>query len=227
MKSLKNFALIFILQLTIVQVIAQKTPVVKEENSTYSKTSANSLVIVIPEATIKSVEKEWKALLKVYGGKAKGSKGKITAENVVISTMGQNPLSILSKINSVSDGVELSVAFNDNGNFISSSQDRSQYTAAENLLYNFALRVAKQGVGEKSSLVKKEYDNLEKQQKKMEEKQKRLQSNIEKWERNIKDANREKEKNVKELDQLNKSIIEKQKEMEKTNEKQREINKMN
>jgi vacuolar-type H+-ATPase subunit I/STV1 len=227
MKRFKILTLVFILQLAISPVFAQKKPVVKEQMTSYGKTSANSLVIVIPEASMKSVEKEWKSLIKVYSGKAKGSKGMITAENVVISTMGTNSLSVLSKIAPVSDGVELSVAFNDNGNFITSSQDRSQFAAAENLLYNFGLRVARIGVGEKSSAVQKEFATLLKKQKDIEAKQKRLQSNIDKWEGNIKDAKRENEKNEKELEQLKKSIAEKKKEMDEMKDKQKQINKMN
>ncbi|MGI8893449.1 MAG: hypothetical protein ACR2GN_08305 [Bacteroidia bacterium] len=226
MKLPELLTLILIMQLTVVPVIAQKAPVVKESMTSFKKTSANSLIVTIPESNVKMVEKEWKSLMKVYGGKTKGSKGLLTTDRVVINTMGTNELLVLSKMVPMNDGVELSVAFGDKGNFISSTQDRSQYTAAENLVYNFALRIAKQGAGENTSVVEKELSVLEKKQKRIEEKQKRLQTNIEKWERNIKDANRELEKKAKELEQLNISLTEKRNQLDSSRKRQQEINKL-
>jgi hypothetical protein len=226
MKAKIITVLICLSALISIPVKAQKSPVVTEESTEFGKIPANSLVITIPEVSVSAVEKEWKSLMKVYNGKTKGSKGLLTSEKVVINTMGTNQWQVLSKMTPVSNGVKFHAAFRSDANFINSEQDRAQWSAAENLIYNFALRIAKKGAGENTAVVQKEYSKLEKNKSSLEDKQKRLISNIEKWERNIKDAKLEHEKNKKELEQLNVSMDEKMNQLNSMKEREREINNM-
>lgn len=205
---------------------AQKGPVVNEEIEKYGNTSAHSLVIIIPETSVSAVEKEWKSLMKAYNGKSKTSGGIIRTENPVIKTIGEEPLNILARAIPMGNGAKLSVAFQKNGSYISSSAHNSGYTAAENLVYNFALRTAKSGVATKTSQAQKEFASLERSHKKLKSQQKKLKNNIEKWEKNIKAANRDHENNAKELDRLNKEMNDKIKKMELIKARQKEINKM-
>jgi len=225
MKSLNLIFALFLIS-TFSFAIAQNAPVVKEETTSFGKISGNSLVIIIPEATLSSVEKEWKSLLKDYGGKPKGSKGIITAENVVINTMGEEKLHVLTKIISVAEGVQLSVAFANNDKFITSSNNSIPYSAAENLLHNFALRMARKGVEVKKSDSKNELSVLERQKNNLDKKQKQLQRDIERWEDNIKKAQKEIEENKKELENLNNSINAKIEQINIIKDRESEINKM-
>lgn len=206
--------------------IAQNAPVVKEEITSFGKISANSLVILIPEATVSDVEKEWKSLLKTYGGKPKSSKEIMTAENVVINTMGEEKLRVLSKIIPVSEGVQLSVAFSNNDKFISSSNNSIPYGAAENLLHNFALRMAKKGVEVKRTDSQKELSVLERKKNNLEKKEKQLERDIQRWEDSIKKAHKEIEENKKEIENMNNSIKAKNEQINIIKDRESEINKM-
>ena len=207
--------------------LGQEVPVVTEQFETYGKTSGNSLVIVIPEANIKDVEKEWKSLLKVYGGKAKESKGIISAEGINVSSMGPDTFVVYSKIVPVGEGVKLIVAFENENKFISRYENESQYSAAENLLYNFSVRMAKEGVEENKNTANKAYKDLQRKKDRLQSKQDQLKKSIERWNENIRKAENDIKENTKELEEMNKKLEAEEEKIKQIEEKEKQIKKFN
>ena len=221
------YLLVFILLFISNYSLAQNAPIVTEQFETFGKTSGNSLAIIIPEANIKDVEKEWKSLLKVYGGKAKESKGVISADGINISSMGPDTFMVYSKIAPVSEGVKLIAAFESHGKFVSNYESEKKYAAAENLLYNFSVRMAKQGVEEIKATAAKNYKALVRKKDQLQRKQDQLKKSIERWNENIRKAEKEMQNNVKDLEEMNKKIEAEEEQIKQIEEKEKQINKFN
>ena len=223
---MKNIIVCLFLCFSICVLHAQKNPVVTEEMEQFDKVSGNSLVVDIPEAVPSIVEKEWKSFLKVYGGKVKSSKKIISAERIRISSIGSDTIIIYSKFSPTANGIRLYAAFVDEGKFINKYEYPQKYEAAENLIYNFALRMAKEGVKEKTEIAEKDYKKKEMERDRLIRKQEQLQKSIERSKENIRKAEKDLEKNNKELEEKNIELKLEEQKLEEIEKKNKVIHKM-
>ncbi len=206
--------------------IAQRSPEVSESVEKLANVTANSLVVTIPEAEAKEVEKAWRSSLTVYGGKIKKTKRALVAQPVNNMNISANPMIVYSKIEEKGGQVRLIAAFNTGENFISKQDDPTGYTAAETYLYNFAIDVAKQHVSEQLTDVDKEMSSLLKKNKDLLRKVEKLERSINSYESKIIKAKEDLDQTRKDISQNEADQAAKKQELNQIKDKERNINKM-
>ncbi|MBU0487462.1 MAG: hypothetical protein KKA07_03785 [Bacteroidetes bacterium] len=203
--------------------IAQEKIKVTDTREDFNDQRADALVVEIYEADASFVEKEWRKLMKDFNAKV-SSKKVIFADNALVKTLSDNTVDIYAKVSQMKDGkVQLIVGFDLGGAFLNKAQHASKYNAAEKILYDFAVSVSKNAVGEKVEEAQKEFSKREKALEALKKDNERLHSDIEKYKKQIEDAEGNIEKNVKDQEEATKAIEEQKTFLELLQEKEKAI----
>lgn len=170
-----------------VTAFAQKISV-NESKESIGGGSNNALVVSIYEADAAEVEKEWKSLMKDKEAKV-SSKDGVFADNAMIKTMGNNPIDIYAKVVKVKDNeVKLIVGYDLGGAYLSSGKHPEQYKEAKKMMYDFAVKMTKEGIAGQLKAAQKAHEKLTDQQEDLEKEQKSLEKDIEDYKAKIKQA---------------------------------------
>ena len=170
---------------------------VKEGNKTFGKDNYNSLSTIVYYSDVKTVEKEIKNFIKKYKGKASSKKGFIFGDDLTIYSLSSNTVDIYATATQIkgSNEVELNVAFDLGGIFLSSKTHNEQYQKASELIKSMALSITEAKYAgmlkEQEKQVKKtqkEYDNITKEITKLEKENDASKKYIEKSKREIEDS---------------------------------------
>jgi hypothetical protein len=140
---------------------AQYKVEVKEQSANIADGNHSAFTIMVYEADKKLVEKDWKKELKGMGAKVKSGK-EMLGDDATMGAMGANSFDVYSIFNEVDGGVELTVAIDLGGAFLSSSQNQDKAKVMSNFLRNFAIETAREAIRE---LVKKEEEVLKEKEK--------------------------------------------------------------
>lgn len=104
----------------------------------------NALSVIIYEVKDNEVLKEWKSLIKGYGGKVSSK----FADDVSIPSISNNTIDIYATaVKEKDNAVKLIAGFDLGGTYLSSQH--SGYKAAERILYDFAVKMTKSGIGDR------------------------------------------------------------------------------
>ncbi|MFH1320872.1 MAG: hypothetical protein ABII90_09505 [Bacteroidota bacterium] len=188
----------------------------------------NALTVIIYEADDSEVRKEWKSLMKSYNAKVTSGK-EVFADDVNIPSISGNTIDIYAKAEEESNNtVKLIVGFDLGGAYLSSQQ--SGYNSAETMLYNFAVRMTKEGVEKQLAGANKEQVKLEKNLEKLKKTNDRLYMDIERYKKQIEEATKNIEQaekdvvtNGKDQEQAGKDIEEQKKEVQKVADKLKDV----
>jgi len=145
---------------------------ISEEEKSMSLGVNNAIILEIPDAKEKFVEKLWKKYIKQYDGKTKRNRkaDEYRTENAeIVAISGAKPMNVYCRVNGISDDVELIVWMDMGEEYLSSFTDPEAYTEAEKFLMRFALDVTR----EKTKIELKDQEN----------KLKKLNKNLKKLER--------------------------------------------
>lgn len=166
----------------------------------------NALTVMIYEVDDSDVRKEWKSLMKSYNAKVSSGK-EVFADDVNIPSISGNTIDVYAKAAEVGNNtVKLIVGFDLGGAYLSSQ--KSGYKSAENMLYDFAVKMTKKGIEKQLEGEKKEQSKLEKNLEKLKKANDRLHQDIGKYKKQIEQA----EKNI---EQAEKDIVTNEKDQEK------------
>jgi len=200
--------ILFILLITSALVsAAQKKIVVKESSENIGGGRNNALVVLIFEADEKIIEKEWRSLMKDCKAKV-SSKDEIFADNALIGSISANSVDIYARVESMSDCFKLIVGFDLGGAYLSSSQHKDAYKAAEKMLYDFAVNVSKKFVENEKDAAEKDLRALVKKQDQLAREKDKLNNSIEDYKSRIEQAQKDLEANGKNNDDNKKAIDE-------------------
>ncbi|MGP8214782.1 MAG: hypothetical protein ACLQQ4_04390 [Bacteroidia bacterium] len=161
---------------------------VHESHEDLGKGSNNALIVSIYGADEGDVEHAWKSLMKDYGGKVSSLKGGVMfADNAVIKEMGNNTVDIYARFDVKKDGeIELVVAFDLGGAYLSSSAHPDKYKIAEKIMHDFAYKMTSGAINDKLKAQQKALDKLNSQEKDIEKDNKNLTSDISDYQNRIK-----------------------------------------
>ncbi len=211
MKNPNLFILVFCLCFALFDSHAQIT----EDDKSMSLGVNNALVLELPDAKEKFVEKLWKKYIKQFDGKTKRNKKAdeyFTDNAKMVDIGGAQSVDVYCRVAGSGSDVEVILWIDVDGSFLSSSSYPEEYTEAEKILMRFALEVTREKIKielkEEQSRMKK----LSKSMKKLQRANSNYHRSIEIAKEKIKKAEANIEQN--EIDQENmKNDIEAQQEI--------------
>ena len=202
---MKNvFSLLILAFFTLSTLTAQ----VLEDTRVMASGSQPALTIVIPGASAKFVEAEWKEYMKEYGkvARIKSAKETVASDIQIIDIGGVNKLDVYNLVEEGSDGAKMVVWFDTGSGFISSETNPKEYVAAVTFLKDFSQKVKIDQVTmeleEQEKLLAKAENNLTKLQRENEN----LHKVIEDSKKRIAQAETDIEKNLKDQESAHKEI---------------------
>lgn len=177
----------------------------EEKSIPFSSGSKNSIVVSIPNTTSDFIEKEIKDEMKNWGGKYSSSKGEFSILQGQIKELGEKLFDGYAKIVSDKDGiVVVAFAFDLGGAYLTSTEHKEQFTAMNNKVKAFAVKVAKDATQQELDEQQKILKAAQKDQESLEKDKASLEQDIESYKKKIEEA-------LKQIDQ-NKQNQEKKKE---------------
>jgi flagellar biosynthesis GTPase FlhF len=188
---------------------AQKTKV-EEKRENIGDGVNNALVVTIYSADLGNVEKEWKKKMKSSKAKVSGKK-EIFADNAELPYISDNPIDVYARIEQKQGNVFMVVAYDLGGAYLNSSAHKTQYKAAEKMIYDFAVELSKLCIGEDLEDAEKVLKNKNKELERLQSENEGLHKDIERYEEQIAKAKKEVEDNVKDQENKVKEIEEQQK----------------
>jgi hypothetical protein len=206
---MKKIGLLIVLGLLTSFIFAQRITV-KESSEKLADGLNNAFTVVVYQSTEKEVEKEFRNYLKSNKAKVGKKKGEIFGENAEINLISDRPINVYAKTSTNKDNdIELSVAFDLGGAFLSSKMHSDQAKTVENILKDFSRDIAEKAFEE---LLKNEQRDIDKREKRYEkdlrEREMLIKEN-EKLTQRISDNKNKVEELNKEIEEQEKDIKEK------------------
>lgn len=183
----------------------------------------NSLVVFIPEASLKNVSSEWKSKMKDAKAKVSGS-SEMFADNALLTEISENAIDVYANFSEKDNGVVMVVAFNLGGAYLNSKEHAPGFRKAQEMVQSFAVSMAKEAVNKKMEDEKEQLSKTEKTFEGLEKDNKNLASDIEKYKSRISEAEKNIDDNNKKMEELKKEIESQKKQVEST---QQRLNKIN
>lgn len=221
MKSTNKLTLLLILFLSCSTAFAQEVTTVVESIAEIGDENGTVLTTKINRVELKDILKEWKGKMKDYDGDVDIKKEIATAKEVKIESIDVNEIEVVAEVRELSKTQkQFLVMFIKNGVSISSTSDLSAFTAAKNIVRNFANELSKEGTEEYQETQIKALEELEddledtkKDKEKAEEDIEGAKEDIEKAKEEIKEAeelikkkNKEISENIKKQEKLLKKV---------------------
>ena len=161
---------------------AQKQTTITETSENIADANGNALRVEIFRADTKTILKEWKSKMKNYDGEVKIKKDELTATNVIISLISEHQIKVYAKVKDYTkESKEVFFIFLNGSQAVSSSSDISGYTAAKEIVSNFASELSKEAT-------EKFYEDQDKALNKLQGELKNLIKEKEKAEKEIEDC---------------------------------------
>lgn len=185
---MKKSHLLFAALFLIGNVFAQKTKV-EEGSENIGGGSNKALSVVIYGSNDNDIEKAWKSYIKDFNPDKVSTKDGVFADNAKIKAISDNAVDVYAKTDAKKDGeVLFIVAFDLGGAFLNSSQHASQIKDAKKMLYDFAIKMTKEGMDEQIKAQAKVLEKLDDKQKDLVKDQEDLKKEIENNKAKIKKA---------------------------------------
>lgn len=183
----------------------------------------NSLVVFIPDASLKHVCSEWKSKMKDAKAKVSGS-SEMFADNALLTEISENMIDVYANFSEKDNGIQMVVAFNLGGAYLNSKEHAPGFRKAQEMIQSFAVKMAKDAVTEKMETEKELLNKTQKSFDGLEKDNKNLASDIEKYKNRIAEAEKTIEDNNQKMEGLKKDIETQKKQVESTEQKLNKIN---
>ncbi len=203
------------------QLNAQKTKV-EEKRENLGGGVNNALVVTIFSADVKEAEKEWKKMMKSAKAKVSGRK-EMFADDAELPYISDNTVDVYAIFDQKKDDVYMVVAFDLGGSFLNSSEHKTEYKAAEKMIYDFAVGIAKQCIEDNLKDEEKNLKSIEKDLDRLKSDNESLHKDIQRYEEQIEKAKTEIEENVKEQEKKVEEIEKQQKLVKEIQEKLKKV----
>ena len=196
---------------------------VSEKSVGFESGNHNAFTVIVYECSSKDVEKHWKKEMKDMKANVSSKKNEMKGDDAKIKDMGENTFDIYAITNETDNGIELSVAYDLGGAFLSSGQHAEQSKIIKDLMYDFAVKSTKEGI---RGILKKEegvQHHLEKEHESLVKNKEKLEKDIENWEKSIEKAKKDIEQNKKDQDDKKKEIEAQSKVVEEVKAKEKAV----
>ncbi len=202
-------ALIF----TFGNILAQEIKV-EEDTKKINGNKQPVLIVEIPKVEQKTVEKEWKNLMKRdYDAESFKSRKEMFADNVLIEPVSDNTIDVYARAEEKKDYIELYVGVDLGGAFMTSEHSKEQ-EAMKSVIKQFAVRIASEAyqeiVDEQAEIMEDVKDEIED----INDQKEHLNKEIEKYQEKIKENKSEIEDITKNLDEKAEALKEAEKKLE-------------
>ena len=197
---------------------------VSEKSAGFESGNHNAFTVLVYESSVKDVEKHWKKEMKDMKANVSVKKNEMKGDDAKIKDMGENTFDIFAIATETEKGIELSVAYDLGGAFLSTSQHAEQSKIIKDIMYNFAVKTTKEGI---RGILKKEegvQHHLEKEQENLVKHKEKLEKDIENWEKSIEKAKKDIEQNKKDQESKKKEIEAQTKVVEEVKAKEKAVN---
>ena len=216
MKKIKKLFITLITISFCSTISAQEATTVTESIEEIGEENGVVLQTRINRAETKDILKEWKKLMKDYDGDVDIKKNTVKATEVKIESIDPNEIEVIAEVKELSKNTrQFSAMFIKNLTPISSANDISAFTAAKNIVRNFANKMSNEATKNYNEVQLKIFgdinDDLEdakKEEEKAEEDIKDAKEEIKKAEETIKDRSKELQENRKKQEELQKKLNE-------------------
>jgi len=222
MSTFMRIGMLLLFAMFAMQLSAQKIDV-KQTRDDFNGQRVDALSVVMKDVDKKTVEKEWTKLVKGFGGKVSTKKRVIFADDASIRAISDNTVDVYARVNAKKDEVELTVAFDLGGAYLNKSAHSSGYNHAEKMIYEFAVNIAKDAVGQQVKVAEKALSSKEKALQKLAKDKKRLESDIEKYKKQIEKAEKEIKQNEKDQTDAEKDIESQKKALDALKKREKDI----
>ena len=186
---------------------------VSEKSVKFNDGNYNSFTVPIYELSKKEVEKLWKKTMKDMKANVSSKKNEMKGDDAKVKAMGENTFDIYSIAVENDDDVQLSIAFDLGGAFLSSSEHSDKAKYMKSTIYKFAVDATKEGIRgilkqeeKKQTDFQKQFDDLVKQKDKLEKDITNWEKSIEKAKDDIKENLKNQENKQKEIESQSKVI---------------------
>ncbi len=196
---------------------------VSEKSVGFESGNHNAFTVIVYECSSKDVEKHWKKEMKDMKANVSSKKNEMKGDDAKIKDMGENTFDIYAITNETDKGIELSVAYDLGGAFLSSGQHAEQSKIIKDLMYDFAVKSTKEGI---RGILKKEegtQHHLEKEHESLVKNKEKLEKDIENWEKSIEKAKKDIDQNKKDQDDKKKEIEAQSKVVEEVKAKEKAV----
>ncbi len=195
---IKTISSVFALLMFSTLLQAQKVPAIKVEEGTQvlSESSRNALSVLVYETSKDEIEKALKSELKDKDAKVTVKK-EIFGDDAEFKFLGENTVDVYAKVEKLEVGNMLIVGVDLGGAFLSSASHPEKFKAFKAYLYNFAVELTKEGVGEQIKEAGKVLGKLEGDAKDLEKEKSNLEDKIEDAKKEIEEAQKNIEENIK------------------------------
>ena len=184
---------------------------VQETTAKFHKDNRNALSVIVHYTDAKTGEKELKSLLKSYKGKVSSKKGVLFGDDLIISTISENTIDVYGAVKEFKNGeVELNVAFDLGGAYLTSGTHPEQYARASDIVKNFAFSLSEQAFAKIVKAEEKELDKFTKDYAKVVGSKESLEKDNKDYKKQIEKYEKEIEKLTKEIETLSGTLKEKQ-----------------
>lgn len=183
--------------------------IVREISERIGGGTNNAFMVQIHQISEKDVEKEFKSYLKKNKAKVSNKRGELRGKDANISSLSEKPINIYAIIKEKKDNtIELTVAFDLGGAFLTSGLHPSQADRAKEILRNFARDITANAF---SQIIKEEERSLSRQER-AKSKATREKENLEKSNERMKSDIERNEKRIeylqKEIEDFEKDVME-------------------
>lgn len=186
---------------------AQKGVEITESTEEINDFDGNVLRTIINRADEKTISKEWKRKMKSYKASVKTKKNEIHATEVNISTISEFPIQVYAQINEISDSQkEFLVMFMNGDRSISSSSDISGFTAAKQIVKEFAQEISNDATSAFFENQEDELKGLESKLDDLKKEKKKAEKDIEEAKETIKEREYDLSENEKQSKETQKQI---------------------
>jgi len=171
---------------------AQKIKI-KESRESIGPGSNNALVVTLYSVDPEIAAEAFRSYMKPYGGKRGEKDGGIFIDHALIKDMGNNTIDVYGKAQGAKGDKEIKfvVGFDLGGAFLNSSDHKAQYSVAEKIVKEFALKATKDAIEAQLKAAQKVQGKLENELKDLEKENKNLTGNMEDYKAKIKKAEEE------------------------------------
>jgi hypothetical protein len=202
---------------------AQYKVVVSEKSVKFNDGDYNSFSVTIYELPVKEVEKLWKKEMKDMKANVSSKKGEMKGDDAQLKSMGENTFDIYSKAIKTEKGVDISIAFDLGGAFLSSSQHSDQAKEMKKIIYEFAVDGTKEGIRGILKDELKTQNDLEKQEQDLVKQKEKLENSIENWKKDIEKAKNDIQNNLKNQEDKKNEIADQKKVVDAVKEKEKSV----
>ncbi|MGJ8660724.1 MAG: hypothetical protein ACSHXL_01675 [Bacteroidota bacterium] len=185
-----------------------QTVKVEESSESFRGGRFNAMVITIPHADVKTLEKELKNEMKSWDGKYNSSKGEMTTTQGTIKALGDRPFDAIAKIIESKKGDHsIALAINLGGAYLARTDHGEQYDALAEKMRLFGLRVSREVIENEAKDQAKILAGMVKSGENLEKEKSELEKSIEDYLKRIEENKKKIEENIKAQEDMRKAII--------------------